>query len=104
MVITGLLLSLRRGEFVDKSTGQVVRFCHLKIAQPSDNVDDIVGLDDQKIKVPFDRFDVMRKEVGGLIGRQVEVEVELKMRGKFVNLTAVSVRPSAASSSLRAAA
>lgn len=92
MVITGLLLSLRRGEFIDKSTGEQIRFCHLKIAQPSDQAD-IIGLDDQKIKVPFDSFEAFRKEVNNLIGQRVEVEVELKMRGKFVNVQALHVRP-----------
>lgn len=92
MVITGLLLGLRRGDFVDKQTGEHIQFCHLKLAQPSDN-QDVVGLDDQKIKVPFNAFETFRKEIGGLVGRQVEVEVSLQIRGKFVHLTALSVRP-----------
>ena len=101
MVLTGLLLSLRKGDFVDKSTGEQIRFCHLKLAQPSDQ-NDIIGLDDQKVKVPFESFETFRKEVAPLIGRQVEVEVDLKLRGKFVNLIALSVRP--VSQPMRAAA
>lgn len=92
MVITGLLLSLRKGELVDKVTGEHVKFCHLKLAQPSDQRD-LVGLDDQKVRVPFDSFEAFRTQVASLIGRQVEVEVELKMRGRYVNLTALAVRP-----------
>jgi hypothetical protein len=104
MVITGLLLGLRRGEFVDKSTGEQIRFCHLKVAQPSDNPTDVVGLDDQKIKVPFELFDQFRREISDLIGRNVQIEVELKIRGKYVGLTAVHVRPlSAPAPALKAA-
>ena len=92
MVITGLLLSLRRGDFVDKKTGEQIQFCHLKIAQPSDQKD-IIGLDDQKIKVPFESFEVFRTQASPLIGRQVEIDVDLTIRGKFVNLIAMQIRP-----------
>jgi septum formation topological specificity factor MinE len=94
MVVSGLLLSLRRGDFVDKSTGEHIQFCHLKIAQPSDSAD-IIGLDDQKIKVPFDSFDKLRSQVLSLIGKFVEVDVDIKMKGRYVNLQALAVRPAA---------
>jgi len=101
MVLTGLLLSLRKGDFVDKQTGEHIQFCHLKLAQQSDS-EDIIGLDDQKVKVPFEAFEKFRKEVTPLIGRQVEVDVDLKIRGKFVHIVAAAVRP--VSQPMRAAA
>lgn len=100
-MLTGLLLSLRKGDFIDKQTGEQIQFCHLKLAQQSDS-NDIIGLDDQKVKVPFEAFETFRKEVTPLIGRQVEVDVDLKIRGKFVNLIALAVRP--VSQPMRAAA
>lgn len=93
MIMSGLLLSVRKGDFVDKATGKPVRFCHLKIAQPSES-QDIVGLEDTKIKLPFDSFETFRNLANPLIGKSVEVDCDISIRGKFVSLTAVGLRAS----------
>lgn len=101
MTLSGLLLSLRRGDFVDKKTGEHIQFCHLKFARPSDD-SELIGLEDEKVKVPFDQFEKFKVMCQSLIGRQVEIDVDIRIKGKFVQLTALSVRQPV--SAVRAAA
>lgn len=103
MVVKGLLIGIRRFDFPDKDTGELIQGAKvvLGVEPEGRQRNDIAGYVVQDIRANFKDFDALAAEAKGLEGQHVAVACDVTLRGRYTNLVARSI--SAETAKLKAA-
>lgn len=91
MQVKGMLLTVRRYSFRDKENGNQVQGAKLSVALPSDKPD-VIGLVVQDIPTEYEQFSTFVSQSNGLLGKQVVVDCDITLSGRYTKLKAVSLK------------
>lgn len=91
MDVKGLLIGVRRYQFTDKETGELVSGAKVSLGiKPEDN--NAAGYVVQDIPAPFEAFAVLANAAKDLAGQVVSVSCEVSLKGRYTKLRAADIQ------------
>lgn len=91
MNVKGMMIGVRRYQFTDKETGELVRGAKVQVGvSPED--DNTAGFVVQDIPASFELYPSLSTSAKQLVGKQVEVVCDVTLRGRYTKLRASSIQ------------
>lgn len=91
MEVEGLLIGVRRYQFTDKDTGEMVTGAKVSLGISPDGADS-VGYVVQDIPAPYESFPLLAAAAKELAGQRVSVNCQVALKGRYTKLRAADIQ------------
>lgn len=91
MELHGQLINVRRYSFEDKQTKEIIKGCKVTLAADDDDRNTL-GKTIQEVSGPYELYSDNEKLIAELLGQEITLVCDVRMRGKNVSFRAKEFR------------